>query len=284
MRYIVCYHNACTDGFTAAFCAYLFHKKNGTLNQTEFVPVNPLKTPDIDVTDASVIMFDVCLDKEALLKWSQIAYEFFVLDHHASNENDFGHIKCCKFDMNRSGAKLAWDWYNPGIEAPWWVQYVQDADLYTWKLPESRKVSAFMYSLDMDFSVYENLDKISLEEVKITGQYIRLADESKIKRIIKNPMFIKIQNYNVPCINSNVYQSELGNLLAEKYNCPFAVIWYVSVNDEGEKFAQVSFRSVNNFDVSKIAQIYKGGGHKAAAGARIPLSLWTKTLNRNWII
>ncbi len=52
------------------------------------------------------------------------------------------------------------------------------------------------------------------------------------------------------------------------------------VLEESEKYISVSFRSRNNFDVSKIAVELGGGGHKSAAAARIPNSTYEEAVEK----
>lgn len=52
------------------------------------------------------------------------------------------------------------------------------------------------------------------------------------------------------------------------------------VLEETEKYTSVSFRSRNNFDVSKIAEELGGGGHKSAAAARIPNSTFEEAVEK----
>ena len=62
-----------------------------------------------------------------------------------------------RFDMGRSGAVLAWDYFfggpSTGRPRPWIVEYVQDRDLWAWKLPRSKEVSAYLRSLEANFSI-----------------------------------------------------------------------------------------------------------------------------------
>ena len=60
--------------------------------------------------------------------------------------------------------------------------------------------------------------------------------------------------------------SEIGARLAP--DCDFAMIWYYDHNDKG---IRVSLRAFHDaVDVSEISKKYGGGGHKKAAGFRLP--------------
>jgi len=296
VRNIVCYHAKCSDGFTAAFVAYSWARERGILDSYEFVPTNPNKTPLVDVDGCNVIMFDVCLEKEALHKWKELTNHFEVYDHHISNQREVGYLNYCHFDNNLSGATLAWKYYYPDKEVPWWVAYTQDRDLWTWKLPQSKEISSFLVNLDFTFESYEILNSISFEEALKIGSAILSADNVKIAQSCERPMYMWMDEYGfmyddyrgndlcesgakiykIPVVNSNNYQSEIGNKLAE--NNLFSIVWYAGEAEDKSKHAQLSFRSVGDFDVSLIAKHFCGGGHKNASGARVPLGNWLRKL------
>lgn len=52
------------------------------------------------------------------------------------------------------------------------------------------------------------------------------------------------------------------------------------VLEESDKYISVSFRTRQNFDVSKIAEELGGGGHKSAAAARIPRSTFEEAVEK----
>ena len=62
-----------------------------------------------------------------------------MIDHHASAAKDldgwFNPRFDSVFDMQKSGAMLAWDYFFPAQEAPEIVRYVQDRDIWTKALP-----------------------------------------------------------------------------------------------------------------------------------------------------
>ena len=69
-------------------------------------------------------------------------------------------------------------------------------------------------------------------------------------------------------INANaLFTSELGERLAEKCGS-FALLWYV--HSDGE--VKCSLRSRGKVDVAAMAEKFGGGGHKNAAGFRMPLA------------
>ena len=279
-RIIVGYHNACNDGFGAAYVAYLHYKKLGMLGQVEFVPINPKSTPDVDVTDCDVVIFDTCLDKEALHKWNEVAHSFKVIDHHISNQREFGHLDYCHFDMTHSGVGLAWRHYNPDIAPPWWVNYIEDRDLWTKKLYRNEDVCALLLSTEPSFEAYDDVTGMSLLDAMNIGAFIAKADAAKIQRAVEGSsttMRVSFCGFdNIPCINNANFQSDIGNILAK--DAEFGIVWYAGESERDGKYAQLSLRSIGSFDVSKLAAKYGGGGHAAASGCRVSLREWMRIL------
>lgn len=279
-RIIVGFHANCNDGFCSAYIAYRHYRELGLLNQVEFVPINPKSTPDIDVSGCDVVIFDTCLDKEALFKWFRAANSFKVIDHHISNQREFGHLDFCHFDMTHSGAGLAWKHYNPDLQAPWWVLYTEDRDLWTKKLHRNEDVAALLLSTEPSFDAYEDVTGLSLAEAMEIGAFIAKADAAKIQRAVDGSstrMRISFCGFDdIPCINNANFQSDIGNILAKEGE--FGIVWYAGESERDGRYAQLSLRSVGNFDVSKLAAKYGGGGHANAAGCRIPLREWMKMI------
>ena len=76
----------------------------------------------------------------------------------------------------------------------------------------------------------------------------------------------KLRGYNVHVVNASHWMSEIGANLSP--NCDFAMIWYY---DHNSKDIRVSLRAFHDVaDVSEVAKIYGGGGHRKAAGFNLP--------------
>ncbi|HCT51361.1 MAG TPA: hypothetical protein DF712_02775, partial [Balneola sp.] len=87
-----------------------------------------------------------------------------------------------------------------------------------------------------------------------------------VKKVCDKAASRKIDNKDVLVVNSSHWMSEIGARLAP--DCDFAMIWYY---DHDDKDIRVSLRAFHDkIDVSEIAKKYKGGGHKKAAGFRLP--------------
>ena len=87
----------------------------------------------------------------------------------------------------------------------------------------------------------------------------KLAEFSKSEKVI-------FGGHKALAVNSPIkkFTSEVGHRLCRK-NPPFSIVWYA---EKGE--LHVSLRGNGNFDVSKIAARFNGGGHRDAAGFSVP--------------
>ena len=71
----------------------------------------------------------------------------------------------------------------------------------------------------------------------------------------------------VRCNAPYMFASDVGHLMLERYPGTIAMTW-----SDGGGYRHVSLRSLDDRpDVSEFAKKYGGGGHRNAAGYRVPL-------------
>src|SRR5262249_25358010 len=125
----------------------------------------------------------------------------------------------CVFDMERSGARLAWEYFFPEKDPPWLVNYVQDRDLWRWKLPHSREVSAFIASCSHDFQLWDFWVKESgqapPEQFVGEGRAILRYQSQQVDAICKNAAEMEMDGHKVLAVNTSVLFSEVAGKLAE---------------------------------------------------------------------
>ena len=259
----VLYHADCPDGFGAAYAAW---KKLGA--KASYLPVQHNQpVPDIK-PQATIYMVDFCYPKEILLKIASQAAEVQVLDHHISAQKDWSNWNPADtpnlkihFDMEKSGAVLAWEYFHPQTPVPDFLHYIEDKDLWRFKLPLSKEFSAALRCHEMRFDTWDGL-VAKTKELCQEGIILMRYQTQLVNKLCNNMFMSEVAGYKVVTVNSGVLQSEVGNQLCEMYpESPFAVVY---VDIEGKRLH--SLRSVGNFDVSLIAKQFGGGGHKNAAG------------------
>lgn len=269
MKPLILYHGNCYDGFGAAWAAW---KKFG--DQAEYRPAfYGMEPPDdwcgrdcyvLDFSFPAEIIRSRQLDQSYLLGVT----DFRVIDHHKTAQADLADLGCCIFDMNKSGAVLAWEFFHPELSVPKLLLYIQDRDLWKFELPYSRAVAQWMRSWPFDFYRWTVIS----EEMIVRDSFLRIVDEGSamlrfqdrmVSEMCDNAMFMDVGGYTVPVANATVFFSEVGEELCKRYpDAPFAA-YYVDRKD-GKR--QWGLRSRGGFDVSEVAKRYGGGGHPAAAG------------------
>lgn len=275
---VVLYHAGCPDGFGGAWAAWRKMKNNA-----EYIPVNYQAPYPKEVIGANVYMVDFCYKPEVMKKIQEIAASVTVIDHHKTARPALRFSDRHLFDIKRSGAALSWKYFHPRKPVPKLLSYIEDTDIWKFKLPRSKEVFEAIYSYEFSFSIFNKL----ASECEIAKGRLRLATQGKTllrklerttKSIVAGAEEVKFEGYKCLMANAPRDVSHLGHALVVK-KPPIGIVW----SRRGDKIL-VSLRSNGKVDVAKIAEKYGGGGHKAAAGfsweaknfLRFPKSLGVK--------
>ena len=211
MKPLCIYHGGCDDGFAAAWCV-----RAALGDEVEFYPGVYAKEPP-DVTGRDVIMVDFSYKRPVLDAMGQRAASVLILDHHKTAQEDLAHIARAPrmidwrsaaqidgsgnhvfalFDMERSGAALAWDYFIGDGSALGWsihqakrrrefIDYVQDRDLWRKALPYGDEFTIALRSYPQDFEKWDDLivDGVGrlFNEGRVIQRYYRLRVE-ELKR------------------------------------------------------------------------------------------------------
>lgn len=267
---VVMYHGNCPDGFTAAWAAW---KKFG--DTAEYIPLyRYLPVPMIK--DKIVYMLDYCPhEKEILEKLSSENKEFIVIDHHVSEQETVKAASDYVFDVDHSGAFLAWQYFYPDKPVPRLVSHIEDYDLWKWKIPHTREISNIVRLKDVMNSTFPEWE-VFMNEVENEATFADYIKQGtliqKFKDMIINniletqPQLVEMDGYTVYAVNaSGFFADDLGNKLANK-KPPFAIVWAQTTTR-----TRVSLRAGGDFDTTEISRKYRGGGHKGASAFHISL-------------
>ncbi len=148
---LIIYHKSCPDGFCAAFVAHQRYPEAKLLGRD-----HGLEPPYEEVKDKDVLVVDFSWrTREENIVLSRLAKSFRILDHHKTAQETLSGLDFATFDMNRSGAGLAWDYLygenSPQIiirPRPWYVNYVEARDLWGKILPFPEEVNAYIIPLE----------------------------------------------------------------------------------------------------------------------------------------
>jgi oligoribonuclease NrnB/cAMP/cGMP phosphodiesterase (DHH superfamily) len=160
---------------------------------------------------------------------------------------------------------LTWEFFHPDEHPPMLIRYIQDRDLWQWRLPDSREFSAGLMGVPHTFEAYSGcLRDSAVRSLVNTGSAIVGYIDREVERICKHAASRRLRAApHLTClvINSAILQSEIGDRLCQ--DADVGVIWHM---DHGSSTWRVSMRSRMGVDVTEIARSFGGGGHARAAG------------------
>lgn len=260
MNYVCIYHGNCADGFGAALAVKLYCDSHNY--DCEFIAANHGDAAP-DVTNKHVFIVDFAYPRKILIDLNEQSASLRVFDHHKTAQADLDGLDFCEFDMSKSGTVLTWTKLFPNVEIPLLLSYIQDRDLWQWKMQDSKAISAALQALPMEFERWERyLDNNNIPELKVKGAAIVEYQNQQLENQTKpeNICMVEIAGYKVPCINTSHLTSEIGNKISAGH--PFAAMYL----DTSDKRIYSLRSSAEGIDVSVIAKKFGGGGHFHAAG------------------
>lgn len=266
---VVIYHADCTDGFGAAFAAWKKFKERAS-----YIPAKNQTPPPEGLTGKELYILDYSYPKEVLEQLEKDNTSVVVIDHHQSAEEAVTAFPNNIFDLAHSGAVLAWQYFHPDVRVPVLLQYIEDVDLWNFKLSQSRQFSAALGQYPRKFSSWDWLvpqlgNKKLLNKFIGDGAIIAEYEDILVEKILAFREKVLFEGQEVYAINaSRVYRSVLGNKLAElneqEGGVPIGIVYY---HLHGR--VSVSLRSKGDTDVAAIAAKYGGGGHKHSASIKV---------------
>lgn len=286
-RSLVIYHAGCRDGFAAAWAVRRGLANMATraahaptLPQADFHAAHYGTQPP-DVSGRDVIMVDFSYPRPEMEAIVRDSASLLVLDHHKTAEEALRGLANLApegkvdvhFDMERSGAGMAWDHFFKGVRRPWLIDYVEDRDLWRKALPNTEEIGAYIGTLPFDFDEWDAQSLRSralLDSVIERGDAVVRKIRQYVNEVLKNKILFLFCDFVVPLVNCP--QVDISETLAELARRPldlqtgalppFAMGWW----QRHDGRFQYSLRSAGSFDVSVLAKRYGGGGHQNAAG------------------
>jgi len=270
---LVVYHGpSCADGLAAAWCFWDRYKDNVEYKVG-------LYQVDIDYSifkKRTVYLVDFLYPPEVIYEICKVADHVLVLDHHENaikKVHDFyaeshwpENLDMTNCDTKYSGAMLAWLHLNRRMP-PAFIHYIQDRDLWAWKIPESKNFSRGLFSEPLDFHTLDRCyaDPSFVEHLITKGQILNDEAHTRIERTIKySTRYVQAGDLIIPVTNCPIdLVSELGNLLA--YTYPLAIMYFDMANSRDFSLRS-AFNNPSHVAVDVVARLFGGNGHKHAAG------------------
>lgn len=277
-------HAGCMDGLGALLAAQLIlGKDNFDIHLAAYGSQFP------DVTDRIVFIFDFSYSRDVMLDIIANANQVWVVDHHATAEESLKDLACfTRFDKTKSGAVLAYEflmqWKDVNTyNIPPILLYIQDRDLWEWKLPHSAEINEYFRTqieYGDDELVKSNLDALMSihNETVLNGwdKFIRIGeDRLRSKRRMVENVLTKRFDVSVTldgqavqvaaAFAPNNITSEVGGELAKLV--PSGAGLVITGMGMSPKFGMSVRGTKESGDLAKrIAESYGGGGHAQAAG------------------
>lgn len=265
MKTYILHHND-ADGFGAAYSAYMkFGKEN-----VEYIPIDYGWQFPVLEDGSDVYILDFSISRSELDSLVARMNFVLILDHHKSAAEKLEGHPNTFFDMKRSGAGIAWDYFNPNVPRPDFITYIEDQDLFNMAFHNSHEVRSSILIIPLTLDAYIEAAKVSIEEREYEGTIIQKQVQYNIERGLEYIHVIEVDEYKMLAVNVCVHQSNYGVELRKhlaKYGCDFSGVYY-RVN---QNFVKFSCRSNADFDMSLLCKRFGGGGHKQAAGFDVPV-------------
>ncbi len=272
---LVIYHGGgCPDGFAAALAAWFFFEGRAQflgLDHGEVKSVADLP----DLADRVVYILDFSFPLELMQAIDTRAAKLVVLDHHKSAAQALTGFSCrcgvVHFDMKKSGARLAWEFFQPERALPDLVRFVEDRDIWVWQYAGSKP---FLAALDMepyDFQRWADIAAFDAQQMAAFSARGQAMDEkfSKLATDMaegaRPVVFNGVQGLMVNA--PSVFHSLIGEILSLKSGT-FALMW----NAHKSGGIKVGLRSQPGFDCIPLASCMGGGGHAQACGFKMAVA------------
>lgn len=269
---VVLYHKNCPDGFGSAFAAW---KKFGD-SATYIAMSHGAPVPE-GLEGKEVYMIDYTFAKDTLLALEQKVKRLVALDHHISAKEAVESLHEHVWDIDRSGASIAWSYFHPDTPLPRLTAYIEDNDINRNALPNIEEVTAFISIQPFDFAVFDALMQTfestdGFASVVERGRaYLEYADRVA-DYIAAKADEVEFDGHRVFAVNAQVTQmlrDKVGRKLYVGKQRPFAIVWNEDAHTRG-----FSMRGDGSVDLSvlakKHAKVFGGGGHRGAASFRTP--------------
>lgn len=263
---VILYHADCPDGFGGAWAA---HKKFG--DSAEYIGVHHDLPPPVGLENKEIYLVDFTYPEEIMKNMISRNKRVTAIDHHVTREGAIKLTKDYSYAIDHSGSVLAWKYFHKDKLIPLLLQYIEGQDLWKFNLPNTTPIVTYIDSFDYNFTVWDKLvkdieNRTKRKEFIEKGIFMVSYKDELIKRIIEEgAKLVKFEGYETFVVNApHEFASRISLLLYTK-NPPLAIRW-----SEEKDGVHVSLRSDGSLDVSKIAEKYGGGGHKAAAGFSLP--------------
>ena len=309
------YHADCLDGFGAAYAAWRVFGERAVYRPMYYD--QPWNADEVAGKD--VFILDFSFPAEELYAMAGLAHSVFLLDHHETARQLWAErlqdgsdgLDCYRdpelplsvaFNLGKSGARLAWEYFHPEAPLPLAIAHIEDQDLWRFGIPGSRAYCRALRLQSFDFETWDvivrSTTSASSERYRSMmgqGEAIEGFCTLEVERLASSGLVMAVTLKGAPidpppaishgqpvidegdrscpaisgfAINASaLFASDLGHQLAHRSGT-FGLIWQLG----GDGDVKVSLRADGQMNVAMLAERYGGGGHPNAAGFRMSAS------------
>lgn len=269
----VCYYHAnCADGSASSWVV------EQALPGTKHLAIRYGREPVYErLKGKDVYVVDFSFPVEVLMELEKVVNKLVLLDHHVSAERALKDFVPSRpnteivFDMERSGARIAWDYFFQGKKPPYHILAVEDYDMYKFSLEHTAEIAEVVYLLGIGPVEYDNLFlNHPREEIVKLGSVLLKKKFEDVERAVSRAVVECIEyegsEYYVPVTNCHSdISSATGHKLCEVFDSRFSLSYH-----DNKDLRIFSVRGRGQFDCSKFAEFHGGGGHFNASGFTKP--------------
>lgn len=283
---LVLYHDDCNDGLAAAWAA------RRAMPDAECVPV---QHGDLvpEVRGRAVFLLDFAYPRPVMQEILDACVSLVVLDHHDTAEKalrgmQHANLHRAVFDMERSGAGLAWDELVNGRALypkerrprPRLVDLIEDGDLGRFRFPETKAIVEAVRARPRTMDEFEQLvamteSQFGFEALKYAGQSIYQAKMQMVEQ-----MMHFAQDVELPAVGERVWAVNVPYLLGSEAATALIRDRRVGLTywwDGRRGKYRFSVRSKDGHSAAEVALAHGGGGHPDAAAFTAAKLPWTVT-------
>lgn len=296
--YRIYYHFPCTDGALAALALYMAYKDDPTI-VLQFVPHKTRTELSLEeeaplCAGADMVwLLDYC-GPAGFLEWvCGVSKHVRLVDHHKTARemvdgmaNPPANLEV-NIDMKSSGCMLALAYGGANHLTPEMrrvFEYVEDNDIWTHRLPNSKEYSDGLAMLDLNFDFSGNHYKEQFEHMlcAIPDEHslIQMGRDDAVRKQAlitgyMNRCYVVVVIEGCAILATDIHEkhhyliSELGHQLAERSPSGIGAVYRWETQ-------RVALRGIDGVDTTPIASLYGGGGHAGASGFTLGSAQWNK--------
>jgi len=269
---VIFYHKNCLDGLAAAWAVWHNFQKDGIQTRHQGVKYDE-PMPTFGKGD-DVFIVDFSYSPSEIAEAAKKARTLTLIDHHITAQRAHetywaetplpDNVRII-FSQDHSGCVLTWRYFKPNQTIPRLLGLIEDHDLWRFKEDSTKAVMCALHSqIPIGINKFDGLmSQDSIEELESLGKILLEQREKTVFRLQAKQHWIRLGDAKGLAVNAPPeFSNELGHELA-KASGTFGVSYQFDGTNQRWFFA---IRSSGDYDVSAIAQLYGGGGHKNAAG------------------